>query len=273
MKIPPEITGKIIDFHTHVFPDQLAKQAIPLLEKTGNIKAYSDGTTKGLIQSMDNAGIEASVVCSIATRPEQFDSILSFSSQIISKRVIPLPSIHPDYENPYKAVETIAKMGFPGIKMHPFYQNFYLTDKKLNKIFDSLSSNNLLLVIHNGYDIAFPRERRVDPDSIIQITEKFPELKLINTHLGGWKMWDEVEQKLIGRPLHMEISLALQFLSASQVKRMLLNHPEDFLLFGSDTPWEDQLKALSRLRALDLNARIEKKILSTNAQKLLGLAS
>ena len=82
----------IIDFHTHAFPDRVATAAIPALEAEGNIRAHLDGTVAGLLASMDRAGIDQSVVCSIATRPEQFEPILHWSRAIRSERIIPLPS-------------------------------------------------------------------------------------------------------------------------------------------------------------------------------------
>ena len=69
------MTG-IIDFHAHAFPDAIAARAISHLEHGGGIKAFLDGTVSALLGSMDRAGIGTSVLCSIATKPEQFDSIL-----------------------------------------------------------------------------------------------------------------------------------------------------------------------------------------------------
>ncbi|MBU0961533.1 MAG: amidohydrolase, partial [Proteobacteria bacterium] len=83
----------IIDFHTHAFPDNVAAKAIPALEKEGDIKAKTSGTARSLLASMDRAGIDRSIICSIATRPEQFNSILDWSGQIRCERLIPLPSI------------------------------------------------------------------------------------------------------------------------------------------------------------------------------------
>ena len=89
----------IIDIHTHAFPDPIAAAAIPALEKEGNIKAYLNGTVSALLASMDRSGIEQSVLCSIATRPEQFDTILEWSTTIRSERIIPFPSLHPRIPN------------------------------------------------------------------------------------------------------------------------------------------------------------------------------
>jgi hypothetical protein len=48
----------VIDFHTHVFPDDIAPKAIASLQVQGNILAASDGTVSGLLRSMDRAGID-----------------------------------------------------------------------------------------------------------------------------------------------------------------------------------------------------------------------
>ena len=34
----------IIDFHTHIFPDNIAHRAVYNLEFTGRVVAYTDGT-------------------------------------------------------------------------------------------------------------------------------------------------------------------------------------------------------------------------------------
>ncbi len=87
----------VIDIHTHAFPDHLAPRAVAQLQaETEDIQAVLDGTTSDLLRSMDRAGIDASVVASIATRPEQFEPILRWSAAIRSPRLLPFPSVHPD---------------------------------------------------------------------------------------------------------------------------------------------------------------------------------
>lgn len=259
----------IVDFHTHAFPDTVAAKAIPALEKAGNIKAHTSGTVDSLLNSMDRAGIDRSVICSIATRPEQFDAILEWSQGIQSKRLIPLPSIHPADPDCVKKVHTVHQKGFKGIKMHPYYQDFFIGEERLHPIYQALSETGLLLVIHCGYDIGFPRSRCADPAQILKLHQNFPELRLITTHFGGWDIWDEVEEMLIGRDIFMEISFALQYLSMEQVQRMLHNHPAEYLLFGSDSPWVDQTEYLARLNDLQLNTNLLTAITGENALTLL----
>ncbi len=226
----------IIDFHTHAFSDTVAALAIPALVKEGNVTAHTSGTVAALLASMDRSGIQSSVVCSIATQPAQFEPILAWSATIRSPRLIPLPSIHPADTDAVAKVFRLKNEEFLGIKMHPYFQDFFLDEERMNAIYEALSETGLILVVHCGYDLAFPRLRRADPSQILTVQKRFPRLRLITTHFGGWDSWDEVEEMLIGKEIFMEISLALSHLSPEQAIRMLNNHPADYLLFGSETP-------------------------------------
>jgi predicted TIM-barrel fold metal-dependent hydrolase len=50
---------------------------------------------------------------------------------------------------------------------------------------------------------------------------------------------------------------------------MLNHHPQEYLLFGSDSPWEDQSASLQALADLSLDAELFTAITGTNAQELL----
>jgi hypothetical protein len=69
----------VIDVHAHAFPDELAPRAVSRIEGLAGVRAVLDGTVSSLLRSMDAAGIERSVVLSIATKPSQFESILAWS--------------------------------------------------------------------------------------------------------------------------------------------------------------------------------------------------
>jgi len=259
----------IIDFHTHAFPDELAEKAINILEEGCIIKARHNGTIYSLLKSMDNAGIDKSVICSIATKPAHFKPILEWSKNIKSGRIIPFLSIHPDDDNIAEKVKIVKEEGFKGIKLHPYYQSFILDSEKIFPLYEALQEHDLIVVSHTGFDIAFPKDRIADPDRILNIIKKFPDLKFITSHLGGWQDWDEVEKKLIGKNIFVEISFSLEELDHNKAKNMIINHPDDYILFGTDSPWTDQKNAVALLKSLNLNNELEKKIFYKNALKLL----
>jgi uncharacterized protein len=260
----------VTDFHTHAFPDTLAERAIRTLEgQSAEVKATHDGRVSSLLESMDRAGIARSVVCSIATRPEQFEPILRWSRGIRSERIIPLPSIHPLDPDPVTRVREVHRAGFPGVKLHPYYQDFVLDDPSMFPLYQELATRGMLLVFHSGFDIAFPWVRRCDPRRSGNLLREFPTLRLVATHMGGWMDWDEVRRHLLGREIFLEISFAMRLLPADEVRSMILGHPREFLLFGTDSPWQDQGEEMHRLRELHLGQDCEEAILSRNAERLL----
>ncbi|MDI6451103.1 TatD family hydrolase [Sedimentisphaerales bacterium M17dextr] len=264
---------KIIDFHVHAFPDALAARAMKtLLDEAPGIQAYLDGTVGALLESMDRAGIASSVVCCIATKIDQFDPILRWCREIRSDRLIPFPSVHPADPKMAERIDRIAAEGFLGVKLHPFYQDFYAAEDGMLKLYERASARKLLLVMHTGFDIAFPRQRRADPETLRRITERFPELRLVATHLGAWQQWDEVRRHLLGRPIYMEISMSMEDLGPAASREMLMAHPAEYLLFGTDSPWTDQVATLARLRSLDLPEPRLSRILYQNACALLAPA-
>ena len=258
-----------IDIHTHAFPDALAPATVAHLAEEADIDAWADGTVAGLLASMDEAGIEKSVVCSIATKPTQFTAILNWSKTIRGERLIPFPSLHPGDEQLLAHLRQLIDAGFTGVKMHSYYQDYDLDDPNLYEFHGALAEAGLTLVIHAGFDFAFARVRRADPRRIVAICRRFPKLKLIATHMGGWEDWDEVEEYLIGQPIYMETSLALDSLEPPRLRHMIVSHPADYLLFGTDSPWTGQKESLAKLAALDLPPALFAKITSTNARQLL----
>ncbi len=262
------MTG-IIDFHAHAFPDQIAARAIPYLEEEGDVKANHDGRISSLLAIMDREGVDKSVICCIATRPSQFEAIVSWSKQISSDRIIPFPSFHPDDPQAVEHISQIKEQGFKGIKMHPYYQQFFLDDEKLYPAYEKISELGLILVMHTGFDIAFPRIRRCDPRQILNVMTRFPELKMVTTHLGAWQQWAEVENLLAGRKIYMDISYTLGQIDTQTARRIILKHPREYLLFGTDSPWSGPQKTYKQLQALELGDEREELILRKNGLALL----
>ena len=263
----------ITDFHTHAFPDTLADRAMSaLLAGTGDVTAHLDGRLGSLLASMDRAGIGRAVICSIATKATQFDPIMAWSAAIRSPRIVPLPSIHPRDPQAIERIRRTKREGFQGIKLHPYYQDYVVDEEALMPFYATVAEEGLILVSHTGFDVAFPRIRRADPKRIRAVMDRFPNLRFVATHLGAWSDWDEVETHLIGRDLYMEISYSLDYLPVERARQLILAHPAERILFGSDSPWQDQSAALDRLRALRLDDTRMELILSRNAARLLDPA-
>ena len=261
----------IIDAHAHAFPDPVAERAVPMLAKEGHIAAHLDGKVASLVRSMDDAGIAASVICSIATKPEQFGAILKWSAAIASPRLVPLGSVHPADPEAVAHVHAIRAAGFKGVKLHPYYQDFDLDEARMMPLYAAMAECGLVLVCHTGFDVAFPRIRRCDPERIARVIRQVPALKFVATHLGAWEDWDAVADLLLGTPITLEISCSLEALPRDRARAMLLAHPADRLLFGTDTPWNGQAAAIERVYALDLPPDRLALLMGRNAAACFGL--
>jgi hypothetical protein len=274
-----------IDMHTHVFPDDLAPRAIATLEAECPWKAVADGTLSALLESMDASGVDVSVACMIATKPQQVRSIMEWCKQIRSERIEPMPSVHPDTPKAGKWIERIAKAGFAGVKLHPMYQDFAADEERLDAIYDAAAGCGLLVTVHCGRDIAFPPDDdRASPVRLRRVVERFPKLRLLLTHMGGWQMWDEVEQELIGRDVYMETSFSMgdRGADSERIAGMIRRHGVERVLLGSDWPWRSQAEEAEHVRRLGvaasdgggvsvpLKASEVRQIMVSNAAKLLS---
>lgn len=264
------MTKTIIDFHTHAFPDSIADRAMAQMHAEAEWVAVLDGKLGSLLASMDKAGIQASVLCNIVTKPKQFEPIFEWSKQIRSERIIPFPSVHPLDPDAQARIRQVAEAGFVGMKFHPYYQDFDLDCPQMEPIYEALCKHNLIAVFHTGFDIAYEWIDRTGPKRVLNVLKRFPRLKLITTHVGAWQQWDDVEQYLLGKPIWMDISVSRHFLGTERFRRILLAHPADYLLFGTDSPWADQTEAIRTLEQLDLPPAVLDKLLGQNALRLLN---
>ena len=263
-----------IDIHVHAFPDALAGRAIAALEAGCAWKAVAGGTVADLLASMDAAGVDVSVLCTIATKPGQAAGILSWCRQIRSERIVPLPSVHPDAPDAAKWIVKFSEAGFAGIKLHPMYQDFYADERRVDAIYAAARQHGLFVTLHCGRDIAFPPDDdRASPERIGRIKRRFPQLKLICTHMGGWQMWDQVEQHLIGSDVMLETSFSLDRLDPARAAEMIRRHGCERVMLGSDWPWSQQDNAIEYVRKLPLSAAETEAILRTNAVELLNMGT
>lgn len=260
----------VIDFHAHAFPDGIASRAIGALENRSGVRAALDGTVGALLPSMDRAGIAVSVVCSIATAPGQFESILRWSAQIRSPRLLPFPSVHPLAADPADEVRRIAAVGFRGVKLHPEYQDFHVDDPALDGLYGALEAAGLITLFHAGCDIGFPESDRADPRRILAVHRAFPRLKIVASHLGGFRRWEQVAAHLLGSGIWLDTSFTIGHIPGGLLAEILLGHRPDRLLFGSDSPWTDQTAELAAIRALGLGPELTALVLGGNAGALLG---
>ncbi len=262
----------VTDIHTHAFPDDLAPKAMAALEAGAGIDACGAGTVSSLIESMDAAGIDRSVLCNIATRPGQFEKILAWSCAIRSDRIEPFLSVHPDEPDAAALMGRVAAEGSSGVKLHPMAPDFYLDEPRVQPLLAAARDADLTVVLHTGFDIGFRDDDRALPSRVRKLADNWPGLKLICAHFGGWNAWEQAAEHLIGSDVYLDTSFTTQFLPPDRVAELIDRHNPDRIVFGTDWPWAGQTESVQAISNLGLSDDSLTKILSQNATQLLGLA-
>ena len=268
----------IIDFHTHVFPDRIAPNTIKLLSKNGGIPPFSDGTVNGLIQKMKDAGTDVSVTLPVMTSPTQFDSINNFAKEINeafadrSPRLISFAGIHPDCDDIAGKMRYIRNLGLLGVKIHPDYQDCFISDERYVKIIECAKENDLIVLTHTGYDFLYSdRPMRCPPELILELVHRIPYDKLVLAHLGANCMVEKACDMLAGEDVYLDTGFVITDVKEALFKKLVSKHGEDKILFATDSPWADTSECVNALKSFNLSGEVEEKILWKNAKKLLGI--
>ena len=272
---------RVIDFHTHVFPDALAPRAIAQLTINAAASGYTpltDGTVAGLLESMSKAGISRSVICNIATNPRQMKKVNDFAISLLEDpRLIPLGSVNPEAtaEEITAELDRLKAAGIPGIKIHPDYMKVEIDSTAFTPIFKSCEERNLFVITHAGFDPVEPNHVHCSPDMVLRVMDRHPALKLVVAHAGGFDREREVLDKLCGAPVWLDTSLCAVRRGKSAewgalCADILRKHAPDRILFATDTPWSDPAAEISFAESLGISDEGIRKILSGNAEKLLA---
>ncbi len=264
-----------IDFHTHIFPDKIARQAVDALAaESGDYKPCTDGTLSALLESMKRAGISASLAANIATKPAQMVPILEFCKQVKSDMIHPLISFHPfnDPEEVEDVFGQASREGIYGVKLHPMYQGFSIDGKHMYGFYELMASFGFYVMFHTGFDVAFPGNDQADVEKIAKIADWFKDLTIVCTHMGGWRQWDRIHCLRHCKNVYTETSMTLSEMSDEEFIRLLGQFDQDRVLFGTDSPWTDQKEMLDRTLKLRIPDSFKEKMLYKNAANLLRLS-
>lgn len=261
----------IIDFHVHCFADELALVAVPKLAECAKIPARLDGKVNSIKESMKKAGIDKSVVLSIATKPSQTEKINTWSSSIQDDSIIAFGSVHPEAGNWKDELFRLKEMGIKGIKFHPDYQKFFVDEKSMFPIYELAVNLGLVIVFHAGIDIGLPDPCHGTPDRLRRVIDTFPEGKFVAAHMGGFSYWNQVEEYLVGTGIYLDTSFGLRYMASEQSRRIINNHGYKKILFASDSPWGDQSEEVEKVREFSFDPEVESAILGLNAKRLLEI--
>ena len=261
----------VIDFHVHIFPDELAYRAVMTVLKGDKFSPFSDGTLSRLLADMDERGVDISVVQPIITKQHQLKGTNTWASSVVSDRVLSFGGIYPHTDDYRADIDFVRSLGLRGLKFHAEYQDFVVDAPEMIPVYRYAASVGLPVLFHGGEDLSMPGPFKSSPAQYARINDAVPELRMIVAHLGGFQQWDDVERYLAGREnVWLDTSMGFTYYPHDQFLRILEKHGEDRMLFASDSPWSNAGRELETLFGLVGRGTFEK-IAYLNAKKLLGL--
>jgi hypothetical protein len=267
---PGATAPRVIDFHTHVFRDDVAERAIESMSDDARYHAYYDGTVDGLLSEMDQAGVTVSVLAPVATSAKQVTSINDWTATMIGERLVAFGAMHPDFTEPGVEIARMAALGMKGIKLHAEFQSFHPHEDRLLPLYRAAEAHGMIMLFHAGSDPKFETVSG-SPRVFRELAAEYPGLTFVLAHMGGYQMWDEVAAELVGLPVYFDTSQATELLSPEELAALIRAHGADKVVFGSDGPWADAAAAIGALRRVGLSPEELERVLWSNAAQLLGL--
>ncbi len=261
---------QIIDSHTHVFPDKVVDRAMAALSAQYQAAPLTRPTVAGLLQHLDATGVDGAVICPVATRPDQVHSINRWIAGLTEERLIGFGALHPAGADLDDEIQFLIDHGIPGVKLQPHFQEFDLLSSTTLRMFEKIAGR-LIVLLHAGQEIKPIDNVQPTPQRLRRLHESFPDMQLIVAHLGGYQMWDEAEEYLVGQDLYFDISYVFGYAADEQIARIIRNHGAQRMLFASDFPCQSPAEVLAGLDRLRLGPAERQMILAQNAIRLLQL--
>ena len=274
------------DFHTHILPPGIRENRTQFIARDPCFALLYENpraklaTVEDLILSMDQAGVERSVILNIGWADHELcletnDYILESISRY-PDRLVGFCAIQPKAGQAAIAeIRRCARGGMRGIgEMRPDLQGFDPGDESLMRpLAEAAMEHNLILLTHASEPVGhqYPGKGTITPDIIYEFICHFPDLRLVCAHWGGglpfYALMPEVGSAL--RNVWFDTA-ASPFLYRPQIFRQAIDLVgADKILFGSDYPLMAQQRPISEIESLELADEVEALILGGNAQRLL----
>ncbi len=260
------------------------------LSEKSKTKYFTDGSAVALEESTRNAGITYSINLPVMTTVEQVEkvnsSLMKQAEELKANGVLTFGGMHPDYENYRAELKRLKDNGIKGIKIHPAYQSVDLDDIRFLRIIDCASELGLVVITHAGVDVGIYDHNYASVKHVLHVLDEVHPEKFVLAHMGGWGCWDEVERDIAGAPVWFDTAFSIGKITPAENRkaepireynltdeefvRLTRKHGVDKVLFGTDSPWEDQEDYVKRLSDMPLTDDEKQMIFADNAVKLLG---
>ena len=262
----------IFDSHAHIYPQKIAVKATGSVGNFYSTGMAGDGTVETLLDFGRKAGISKFVVHSVATVPHQVSSINRFILKSCAEHpeFVGFMTLHQDMTEQEIAdeVDFCIQSGIKGVKLHPDFQHFAINSPEGEKMY-RIVGERLPILFHTGDK----RYNYSSPYFMAEIAKKYPKMRFIAAHFGGYSCWEQVEDAYKGCDnVWYDTSSTIGFFNEPEFLTGLLRKlgAEKFF-FGCDYPMWNASEEVERFLSLKLTEKERERIFSGNLKDFLDL--
>ncbi len=278
----------VIDAHTHLFPAELVTDRTTHLDRDawfGELFASPKilmVTVEAMLNSMDAAGIQRSIVCGWPWRdPElcrEHNDFLAHACCQHPDRLSWLAIVNPGIPGADAEIARCSALGAVGVgELNADAQDFAWDDPTpLMPMVEACVSLDMPLLMHCSEPVghAYPGKGTATPDRILTFLRAAPELSVIAAHWGGglpfYELMPEVAELTRNVVYDSAASTYLYGFGVFPTVQRLVG--ADRILFASDYPVLKQRPFLRKVRDCGITDDAAERILCGNASRIFGLA-
>ncbi len=262
---------RIIDCHCHIYPQKIAHKAVAAIGDFYHIPMKNDGTVETLLANGEKAGVTNFIVHSAATTAHQVKSVNEFVAKEVSlhpHKLIGFGTLHPYSEDMEGDVQHLLELGLKGVKIHHDFLKMPVDDPSCFKIYELCSHYGIPICLHTGDK----RYDNTNPNRLAPLAKRYPKLKIIAAHFGGYTIWEDAAKVLPDiENIYVDCSSSFEFLSQDKAREILRAYGAERVLFGTDYPMWNHVDEIRLIEGLGLTEDELGLIYHKNAEKLLGL--
>ena len=280
----------IVDFHTHIFPPQVKENrqkyvdADPCFAQLYSNPKAKLVTADELIASMDEAGVDVSVILNIGWMKHELcvetNDYIMESIARYPKRLVGFCAVQPRLpELAARELERCVKSGIKGVgELRPDVQLFDPGNREMMApIVEVMVKHKLILLTHASEPVGhlYPGKGTITPDKLYSFITSVPELSIVCAHWGGglpfYVLMPEVKKAMT--KVYFDTAASPLLYSLEVYHQVIELVGADKILFGSDYPLLGQRRIIEEIRSLELDEEVKAQLLGGNAKRLLGIES
>jgi predicted TIM-barrel fold metal-dependent hydrolase len=277
----------IIDCHTHIFPEEVRRDREAFCKRDeGFSSIYKNSKSKmagveDLLASMDESGIDRSVVCGFPWSQPDLCSLhnqyLMASASRYPNRLIVFVMLlfsNPDWSG--KELDRAVKGGARGVGEIAFYRDEMTSQDihSMKPLLTQMEKRGIPLLLHTNETIghSYPGKGRTPLERFYELILSFPNLPIILGHWGGglpfYELMPEVAKGMTNVYYDTAASPFLYSKKIYAIAREIVGVEKIF--FGTDFPLISPRRYFKELEESSLSRQDQEKILGLNFSRRFG---